>query len=148
VVDDVSRETMARATAVATQRASIRLAALAKGDLGEASIGQNGSWTALPVRRGSATPASPVKFGDLFTVWAAERQAAPKTLYEWTRVVRHLTTFLGHDDARRVTAEDLIRWKDSMVVTCPISSGHAYRSRSLSLCAAAPGCSFCKKPAA
>lgn len=52
---------------------------------------------------------------DLVKGWAAERRPAEKTVYEWSRVVRQLAEFLRHDDVRRVTSENLISWKQSMV---------------------------------
>ncbi len=47
--------------------------------------------------------------------WAAEKRPAEKTLYEWTRVVRQFTTFLGHNNAARLQPDDLIAWKAALV---------------------------------
>jgi hypothetical protein len=53
--------------------------------------------------------------GELVKGWAAERRPVAKTQYEWSRVVRQLETYLGHDNALRLTADTLIDWKRSMV---------------------------------
>ena len=47
--------------------------------------------------------------------WATERRPTEKTLYSWQRVLRQLATYLGHDDPRRVRAEDLIAWKAALI---------------------------------
>ena len=52
---------------------------------------------------------------DLLKGWAAERRPVAKTVYEWSRVVRQLGEYLGHSDARRLTGEDMVGWKSSMV---------------------------------
>jgi integrase len=56
-----------------------------------------------------------VSLDDLVKGWAAETHPAEKTLYEWTRVVGQLATFLGHRDAARIGGEDLIAWKAHLV---------------------------------
>jgi hypothetical protein len=51
-------------------------------------------------------------------LWKAgllRRNRWAKTLYEWRRVLNQLATFLGHDDASRLTADDLVAWKAQMV---------------------------------
>jgi len=53
----------------------------------------------------------------LFEAWAAERQFAPKTRYSWERIISKLTTYLGHQDATRITERDVIGWKDALVVS-------------------------------
>jgi integrase len=57
----------------------------------------------------------PVEFKRLVDGWAAERRPVAKTKYEWSRVVRQLEGYLGHNDAGRLTAENLIDWKNSMI---------------------------------
>jgi integrase len=47
--------------------------------------------------------------------WAGERRPTEKTLYSWRRVLGQLAACLGHDDASRVRAEDLIGWKAALV---------------------------------
>jgi integrase len=36
-------------------------------------------------------------------------------LYEWRRVLKQLVIFVGHDDAARLTADDLVAWKAQMI---------------------------------
>ena len=54
-------------------------------------------------------------FQELVDGWAAERRPVAKTVYEWSRVIRELEKHLGHSDAHRLTLEDLVEWKRSMV---------------------------------
>jgi len=56
-----------------------------------------------------------VTFQQLVDGWAAERKPVAKTIYEWSRVIRELEKYLGHSDAHRLTPEDLVEWKRSMV---------------------------------
>jgi integrase len=110
VVDDQSRRLLAKAIAAAVQRASLTLARLATGEVPASGF--------LPVQSAVvpfAASQQPLPLTDLVKGWAAERRPAAKTLYEWSRVVRQLADYLGHSDARRLTGEDLIGWKQSMV---------------------------------
>jgi hypothetical protein len=63
----------------------------------------------------SQPPEQPVFFQKLPDGWAAERRPVAKTVYEWTRVIRELENYLGHTDAHRLTPEDQVEWKQSMV---------------------------------
>lgn len=56
-----------------------------------------------------------VSLGQLFRDWAAEKSPREKTRYSWERVTKELASFLGHDDASRISAEDLIRWKAALL---------------------------------
>ncbi len=47
--------------------------------------------------------------------WASERKPAVKTLYSWRRTVDQLADFVGHRDALRLTADDLIAWKAKLI---------------------------------
>jgi integrase len=57
----------------------------------------------------------PFAFSDLVDGWAKERRPVAKTIYEWSRVVKQLAAFLKHDDARALTGDDLVRWKEAML---------------------------------
>jgi hypothetical protein len=50
----------------------------------------------------------------LFDAYAAEQQMKPGTAREWRAVITRLVAFLGHDDAARLTADDLLRWKAAL----------------------------------
>jgi integrase len=111
LVDETGRRVFAVAVAAALQRASLTLASLAKGNIPSANFFSGvGPATYLP-----AVPREPVAFQQLVDGWAAERRPVAKTQYEWSRVVRQLEAYLGHSDAQRLTADNLIDWKRSMV---------------------------------
>ena len=115
VVDETSRVKLAKALASAVQRASLELARWAKGGFTDDRDRKIANLGTLEDRRTTPSPISATKFGDLFDGWSAEKRPAERTLYEWRRVLRELESFLGHDDAVRLTADDLIRWKSKMV---------------------------------
>jgi integrase len=50
----------------------------------------------------------------LFDAYVAERQPSPATIKRWRRVINHLIDHLGHDDARRIGADDIIGWKEAL----------------------------------
>jgi integrase len=110
-VDDDSRRTVAKAIAAAVQRASLLLARWAKGEAAENTFFSSGS---IAPNNGAASQ-NPVPFDDLIKGWASERRPVAKTVYEWTRVMRQLEEYLGHSDARRVTGDNFVAWKRSMV---------------------------------
>jgi len=66
-------------------------------------------------RPNSASAHQPVKFETLFVGWAKEKQPMQKTVYEYKRALVNLTSFLGHDDATRLTPQDLVAWKSKMI---------------------------------
>lgn len=110
-VDGDSRWLLAKAIAAAVQRASLTLARLARGETLESSLFTSN--TAVP--NIAPAPQKPVPFESLIKGWASERRPVEKTVYEWTRVMRQLEKFLGHDDARRVTGDNFVAWKGAMV---------------------------------
>lgn len=62
------------------------------------------------------TPAiTPVPLLTLFNAYAKEQALKPNTAGEWKAMLTALTTFLGHDDAARITAIDLDRWRDALL---------------------------------
>jgi hypothetical protein len=110
-VDEPGRRVLAGAVAAALQRASLTLASLAKGGIPSANFFSTAA-AQLPV-----VSRQPVVFKQLVEGWAAERRPVAKTQYEWSRVVRQLEAYLGHSDAHRLTGENLVDWKRSMVET-------------------------------
>jgi integrase len=109
IVDDAARLNVAKAIGFAVQRASLTLAEYAKGNYGFQSVSAQVRSTSA----GSSTKPQPMK--GLLDGWARERKPVEKTVYEWTRVVRQFTDFVGHDDASRISSDDVIRWKDALV---------------------------------
>lgn len=115
VIDEPSRLKLAKALAAAVQRASQRLALMAQGHY-EGVQGHSTPAAAPSAPQAHvAAPTAAVSFQSLFDGWAAEKRPAPKTIYEWQRVINELKAFVGHDDATRLTADDLIRWKSKMI---------------------------------
>jgi integrase len=55
------------------------------------------------------------RFTTLLDAWEKERQVGEKTRYSWERIVQTLVRQMGHDDAARVTEDDVIAWKNSLV---------------------------------
>jgi integrase len=45
----------------------------------------------------------------------AEAALKPLTAQDWRRCIVHLTAFLGHDDATKLTTDDLMRWRDQLL---------------------------------
>jgi hypothetical protein len=57
----------------------------------------------------------PVSLHDLFNGYAAEKKPAAATIKAWTRQLRAFTDFLGHNDAVRITRDDVVRWKEHLL---------------------------------
>jgi site-specific recombinase XerD len=60
-------------------------------------------------------PATPLTFEAVIQGWLVEKKPNEKTEYTWRRVMKELSDFLGHDDARRVSADDLVSWKADLL---------------------------------
>lgn len=58
---------------------------------------------------------TPVSILGLFDGYARERQPAPATVKAWRRQLSAFVAFSGHDDASKVTPEDVIAWKDHLL---------------------------------
>lgn len=61
---------------------------------------------------GEEGPSPPVTITGLFEDWARERDPSASTLGTYGSVMRRFVRFLKHDDARRVTRADVLRFKD------------------------------------
>lgn len=132
VVDDASRLKLAKAIAAAVQRASETLARMAKGELALDSL----SVAMTPILHASAATSPETSSGllnkavssrkgnatltGLVEAWWAEAEKANRTSStreSYTNTVRNLVAFLKHDEAMRVTAEDVIAFKDHRLAT-------------------------------
>ena len=60
-------------------------------------------------------PVAPLTFEKMIEGWLREKKPNEKTEYSWRRVMKELSSFLEHDDARRVTADDLVKWKEALL---------------------------------
>jgi integrase len=49
----------------------------------------------------------------LVAAWAAETGTSGKALYDREQTAKMFAAFLGHHDAARVTADDVVRWKEA-----------------------------------
>jgi integrase len=113
-IEELSRQKIEKAFGAAIQRASLTLAKLANGQL-DAPMGRPATTSHSEFGSQTAVPSDPVKFEMLVAGWGAERRPMPKTIYEYKRVMRALIGFLGHGDARRLSAKDLVTWKAKMI---------------------------------
>ncbi|MDR7037774.1 integrase [Methylobacterium sp. BE186] len=111
IVDEVGRERLAKAVAAAVQRASLALARYAQGEFDGVPVVATTQALSLAVSKEQKA----VSFEELVKGWAAEKHPAPKTLYEWKRVIGQFAAFLGHEDAARLTPDDVIRWKEALI---------------------------------
>ncbi len=79
------------------------------------TISQSGPWQPPPASRLMA----------LFEGYVGERQPSAATIKRWRPVITNLTKRLGHDDARRIMADDIIGWKEALAVTCSPDCYHS-----------------------
>jgi integrase len=113
VTDDAGRWELTRAVSAAMQRASLALERMGRGEDVELSSAIQQDRPAP--RPDSIKQSDPVHFGALFQAYAAERNLPPRTRYEWARTFEKLAASVGHKDAARLTADEVIKWKDAMV---------------------------------
>lgn len=73
-------------------------------------------------RKSARNVEEPVALLDLFDGYAAERKPAPATVKAYRRQVEAFIAFMGHDDARRITFEDVVNWKQNLL-TVPNAVG-------------------------
>jgi hypothetical protein len=69
------------------------------------------------MKRSNSTEHKEVKFDELFVGWNREKRPGEKTGYSRKRVLDQLGLFVGHRDANRLTAEDIVRWKNALIET-------------------------------
>jgi integrase len=112
-VDHEDRLKIAKAIGAGAQKAALALKRQAMGDFTPDAAAPQAS----PSSRATpeASPGETVAFQTLLDGWAAEKQPTEKTRYSWKRVLDHLGAFVGHDNAARLTADDLLRWKASLI---------------------------------
>jgi hypothetical protein len=68
-----------------------------------------------PIKSTPLESANPVEFADIIDLWAAKRSIRPETKRSATIHIRRLTDFLGHTDMARVTKDDMVRYKQSLL---------------------------------
>ena len=113
-VDVESRSKLAKAISAAVQRASLKIARWARGDF-EGEDRPENSLAGVGKRDDLIPVGSVLSFEELVRGWAAEKRPVERTVYEWKRVFGELAAYLGHDDARRLSATDLLSWKVRLI---------------------------------
>jgi integrase len=129
VVDEWSRTKLARAVGAALQRASLTIGRAAQGEVSldvppahprsEIGPGQADASSSAPptlsLARIPQNTTKPLSLTGLFEAWWQEAKAAgrkPSTHESYEKTIRYLIAFLKHDDATRVTREDIVAFKD------------------------------------
>jgi hypothetical protein len=92
------RERLARAASLQVQRIIQNHEAYL---LGRHEVSAGG-WEPSKLR----VPATPLTFEAVIQGWLVEKKPNEKTEYTWRRVMTELSEFVGHDDARRVSADN------------------------------------------
>jgi hypothetical protein len=91
--------------AVGAQKAALTLQRQAKGDFSPEWLGS------APQAAPSVSSAKSVALSALLEGWAAEKQPTQKTISSWQKVLKQFGVFAGHNDAVRLTPENLLQWK-------------------------------------
>lgn len=99
---------------------SLNDAALAAGDGALRRLdGEDVPTPPEPVAPPRKTPENPtaarVPLLSTFDDYAAKRELASTTSYEWRRCIEKLIAYLGHDDGAKITTDDLQRWCDGLL---------------------------------
>lgn len=54
---------------------------------------------------------------EIFDLYAAPPQLTSSVRREWRHYIEHLVAFVGHDDAARLTRDDVVAWRDHLLQT-------------------------------
>lgn len=121
IVDEGNRKKVVRAVAAAMQRASLALSAAARGEALD-GVERPAARSVMPPSATAerlpntlqAGPTSTTLSGLVQAWWReAERTGKSASTHEaYAHAVRLLVAFLKHDDARRVTKQDIVGFKD------------------------------------
>ena len=119
VLDEANRKKLATAVARAVQRASETLQRLARGEVTTTTFNQPKLDEAVSQQQ-AGSKASTLKVGgiklmDLFELWWTEALAVGKTrstYISYSATMKAFSAFLKHNDADRITVEDVIGFKD------------------------------------
>jgi len=109
LVDELGMQRLERAIAKACQAAAVELAQSARH-----------GFVAAPVLAASAgvhatIDRQVVTLKSLLDGWAAEVKPVAKTLYAWGRTTEEFASFVGHNDAARMTFDDAVKWKNHLI---------------------------------
>lgn len=56
-----------------------------------------------------------ITISDLFSSYIKERNPAPSSVKKFTASIKNLIAFVGHEDASRITKQDIQNWKDHLL---------------------------------
>lgn len=90
----------------------------------QARVGALDAPPTVPVAKTVPPPPSPARVATrvrppqtmmtIFDGYLRERQPSPATIKRWRPVIAHLVEHLGHDEPCRITADDIIGWKEAL----------------------------------
>ena len=63
----------------------------------------------------SSAELEPLPFPRLIERWAKVRDVHELTKYAWTKKIGKLTTFVGHEDVRKITPKNIVQWRDKLL---------------------------------
>ena len=112
-VDEQSELDLAKAISLGRRRAESVLEQRRNGDFGQTLIASVP--TNAIVSPTSASVTTPVTLQSLLDGWSTEKRPVAKTVYMWQRVIDQVAAFVGHKDATRLSADDLLRWKAALI---------------------------------
>lgn len=64
-----------------------------------------------------------VTLTDLLSGYTSERQPTEDTVERWKRSLKSLSEHVGHEEANRITPQDIISWKDTLLTTGSVAAG-------------------------
>jgi integrase len=105
----VSRSEANRRAALVIVRFQSRIEAAREG------LSPEGQGLPHPNRDDAAPAMKRVSFEAIINGYLIERKPAPSTVKRWTPVFAHFRQWVGHDDATKVTADDVVRWKEGLL---------------------------------
>jgi hypothetical protein len=111
-IDEEDRLKIAKAISTGTQRAVLTLNRRAKGDF---SLDSPAPFAVRPPGPSVGDNRETVTLESLLDGWAREKRPTEKTIDRWKRVLEQLGEFVGHKDAARLTRDDLLRWKATLL---------------------------------
>jgi integrase len=113
-VDEDTRQRLLLAFRDTLRDSAAVLAKRAEGDYGDDPLAAK-----LPKWTGAETARAPLTITELLAGWTAEAKRLDKsasTIDGFSRVICQFVAFLGHDDATRVTRQDVLRYKEKRLI--------------------------------
>lgn len=112
----VSRSEANRRAASVIVRFQSRIEAAREGRLDEDDAPPSKPVMISQARRIDPAPApTKVPFEAIINGYLLERKPAASTIKRWKPVFAHFKRWVGHDDAAKVSADDVVRWKEELL---------------------------------